>query len=83
MFRAIRYATVTAFLLVIFAFMLGPALQRVITELQSVMSGSSLTSSVIGNTTTFLFIGMPLLLLGGVLVATFFVAVGLRGTSFR
>jgi len=83
MLRMVRFATLTTFLLVLFAFILAPALQTVISELTSVMASSSLTSSVIGNTTTFLFIGMPLLLLGGALVATFFVAVGLRGTSFR
>jgi len=83
MLRMVRFATVTTFILVLFAFVLGPALQRVISELTGVMSSSSLTSSVIGNTTTFLFIGMPLLLLGGALVAAFFVAVGIRGTSFR
>jgi len=82
MFRMVRFATVTTFLLVLFAFVLGPALQTVINELTAVMASSSLTSSVIGNTTTFLFIGMPLLLLGGALVAAFFVAVGLSGTSF-
>jgi hypothetical protein len=79
----IRYATVTMFLLVLFGFVLAPALQTVITELTSVMASSALTTSVIGRTTTFLFIGLPLLLLGGALVAAFFVAVGLRGTSFR
>jgi len=83
MLRMVRFATVTTFLLVLFAFVLAPPLQSVISELQAAFNSSGLTGSVIGRTTSFLFIGMPLLLLGGALVAAFFVAVGIRGTSFR
>lgn len=83
MFRVIKYVLTMAFILVVFATTLAPALQRVITTLQSVMVSNDSTSTVISNTETFLFIGMPLLFIGGALVLAFFVAVGLRGTSFR
>lgn len=83
MLRAIRLVTVMAFTLVVFATTLGPALQRVITEMQSVMVTNNQTSSVIGDTTTVLFIGMPLLFIGGIVLVVFLIAVGIRGTSFQ
>lgn len=83
MFRVIKYVLTTSFILVVFATTLGPALQRVITELQTVMVSNGQTDSVIGSTETVLFLGMPLLFIGGAVVLAFFVAVGIRGTSFR
>lgn len=83
MLRPIRYIVVVGFMLVIFATTLAPALSRVISTLQDVFISTEMTGSVIGNTTTFLFIGMPLLFIGGAILVAFFVAVGIRGTSYR
>jgi len=83
MLRMIRFVLVTTLLLLIYAFVLAPPLQTTISELQKAFDSSGLTGTVIGRTTAFMFIGLPLLLLGGALLVAFFVAVGLRGTSFR
>jgi len=83
MLGPIRYIIVVGFMMVIFATTLAPALSRVISTLQNVFITTEMTSGVIGNTTTFLFIGMPLLFVSGAILVGFFVAVGLRGTSFR
>jgi hypothetical protein len=82
MFRVLRYLIVLATTLAIFATTLAPALQTVVTELTSVMSTNEFTSGVVGNTTTVLFVGMPLLFAGGAVVLAFLIAVGIRGSSF-
>jgi len=81
MFSTIRFVIATVFFLVIFAYVLAPALSQVTDALQGLMISDGAATGVIGSMETVLFLGMPLVMLGGVLVIGFVVGTGLRGTS--
>jgi hypothetical protein len=81
MFGTIRFVIATVFFLVIFAYALAPALSQVTNALQAAMISDGAATGVIGSMETALFLGMPLVMLGGVLLIGFVVATGLRGTS--
>jgi hypothetical protein len=79
MFKTIRLTVAMMVFLVIYAFVIAPALQDFIGSIKPFTGGA--IGGVIGSTQTALFLGMPLLLLGGTLVLLFLVASGLRGSS--
>lgn len=81
MFSTIRFVIATVFFLVIFAYVLAPALSQVTDALQGLMISDGAATGVIGSMETVLFLGMPLVMLGGVLLIGFVAATGLRGTS--
>lgn len=81
MFSTIRFVIGTVFFLVIFGYALAPALSQVTDALQGLMISDGAATGVIGRMETVLFLGMPLVMLAGVMVIGFVVATGLRGTS--
>lgn len=85
MFRAIKVLVGMVFTLVVFAGILAPALNDAISEMASVMPASSAAgiSGAFGLTKTVLFLGMPLMFLGGIVLVVGLISVGIRGTSFK
>jgi len=81
MIRTIRLIVGMVAFLVIYAFIIAPALQQFIAAVEPFSGGA--ISGVFGPTKTALFLAMPLLLLGGILVLGFVIATGLRGTSLN
>jgi hypothetical protein len=79
MLRAMAFLVSTVFFLVIYTQLVAPALETVSTSVQSV-SAPGISFDLID---TALFVGLPLILLGGTIVVMFVVATGLRGTSLR
>jgi len=77
MLRAIGFLTSMTFFVVIYAFILAPALEIVSNSLQA----ASAPGISFANIDTVLFVGMPLGLLGGMILVVFVIATGLRGTS--
>jgi hypothetical protein len=67
------------FYLVIYVTILAPAIEQVSKSIQAV-SSPGVPFDLID---TALFVGFPLILLGGTLIVMFVVATGLRGTSLR
>jgi len=79
MLRAMVFLITITFFLVIYTTIVAPALEMVSTSVQSV-SAPGISFDLID---TALFVGLPLILLGGTIVVLFVVATGLRGTSLR
>jgi hypothetical protein len=82
MIRTIRLIVSMLAFLVIFAFVIAPALAQFVDAINPFLGGS-IGSGVVNDTETALFLGMPLLLLGGILLLGFVIAAGLRGTFTR
>jgi len=76
--RTIRLVVAMVAFLVIYAFVVAPALATFFDAIRPFLGGA--IGGTVGRTETVLFLGMPLLLLGGIIVLAFVVAVGLRGT---
>ena len=81
MLSTIRFVVVTTLFLVLFGVVLAPALNTVSDNVEGSMESSGQLVGLIAEVETALFLGMPLLLLGGILLVGFVVASGLRGTS--
>jgi len=81
MLSTIRFVVATTLFLVLFGFVLAPALNTVSDNIEGSMETSGPLVGLIADVETALFLGMPLLLLGGILLVGFVVASGLRGTS--
>lgn len=78
----IKFLTVMLFFLVLMVTVLLPVIEqiaRTVVPLQP--SGALAITGVIETTLTAVFVGMPLVLLGGVILVSFVIAGGLRGTS--
>jgi hypothetical protein len=79
MLRAMAFLISTVFFLVIYTQIVAPAIEQVSNSVQSV-SAPGISFQLID---TALFVGLPLVLLGGTIVVMFVIATGLRGTSLR
>ena len=79
MLRAMAFLVSTVFFLAIYVTVVAPAIEQVSNSVQAV-SAPGISFSMID---TALFVGLPLILLGGTIVVLFVVATGLRGTSLR
>jgi hypothetical protein len=77
MLRAIAFLITMVFFLVIYAFVLAPALEIVSSSVQAASQPGIPFASI----DTVLFVGLPLILLGGVILVVFVIATGIRGTS--
>jgi hypothetical protein len=77
MLRAIAFLISMLFFLVIYAFVLAPALEIVSNSLQA----ASAPGIPFASFNTALFVGLPLILMGGIILVVFVIATGIRGTS--
>lgn len=83
MFRATKLLVGMVFFLVVYAGVLVPALQRVSSSISGMTPTGGVDPGIIGTTETVLFLGLPLLFLGGIILVVALIAVGIRGTSFN
>jgi hypothetical protein len=83
MFRATRLLVAMVFFLVVYVGVVAPALERVSSQLSGLTPNAGVDPGVIGTTETVIFLGMPLLFLGGIILLVALIAVGIRGTSFN
>jgi len=90
MFRTlanVKFLTVMVFFLVLMVTVLLPVIEQIaatVVPLQPSGENANLAitiTGVIDTTLTAVFVGMPLVLLGGVILISFVIAGGLRGTS--
>jgi len=79
MLRAMAFLVSMVFFLTIYITIVAPAIEQVSIAVQAT-SAPGISFSMID---TALFVGMPLVLLGGIILVLFVVATGLRGTSLR
>jgi len=77
MLRAMGYMVTIVFFLSVYVTVLAPALEQVSSAIQA-ESAPGIPFALFD---TALFVGLPLVLLGGTLVLMFVIATGLRGTS--
>ena len=81
----IKFLTVMVFFLVLMVTVLLPVIEQIantVVPLQPSGDGVTLAiTGVIDTTLTAVFVGMPLVLPGGVILVSFVIAGGLRGTS--
>jgi hypothetical protein len=77
MLRAMGYMVTIVFFLSVYVTVLAPAIEQVSSAIQA----ESAPGISFGLIDTALFVGLPLILLGGTLVLMFVIATGLRGTS--
>jgi hypothetical protein len=83
MFRAVKLLVGMVFFLVVYVGVVAPGLQRVSSSISGLTPNAGVDPGVIGTTETVLFLGMPLLFLGGIILVVALIAVGIRGTSFN
>ena len=83
MLPLIRYMFVTIIFLIIYITIVAPPLAAVTDRLSSANPSDGVVTGVIGNLETVIFVGLPLLLLAGIILIGFIFAVGIRGTSVR
>ena len=84
MLPLIRYMFVTIVFLIIYITVVAPPLAAVTNRLSIVNDPSGgVSTSVIGNLETVIFVGLPLILLAGIIIIGFIFAFGIRGTSVR
>lgn len=81
MLRTLRFVVAMVFFLVVFVGVIAPALSQFSSAMEGAMISDGALTGVIATTETVLFLGMPLVMLGGVILIGFVVASGLRGTS--
>jgi len=81
MIRMMRLLVGMVAFLVIYGFVIAPSLETAFTAMSPFFQGA-IGISVVENTQTVLYLGLPLIMLGGIIVVSFVIAVGLRGTSF-
>jgi hypothetical protein len=81
----IKFLTVMVFFLVLMVTVLLPVIEQIAaTVIPLQPSGESVNlaiTGVIDTTLTAVFVGMPLVFLGGIILVSFVIAGGLRGTS--
>jgi hypothetical protein len=84
MLPLIRYMFVTIVFLIIYITVVAPPLAAVTDRLSIANDPSGgVSTSVIGNLETVIFVGLPLILLAGIIIIGFIFAFGIRGTSVR
>jgi hypothetical protein len=83
MLPLIRYMFVTIIFLIIYITIVAPPLAAVTDRLSAANPSDGVVTGVIGNLETVIFVGLPLLLLAGIILIGFIFAVGIRGTSIR
>jgi len=82
MLGTVRFLMAMIIFLIIYITLLAPALDTAVTAL----AGQHPENAAFGGyaaVETALFVGMPLVMVGGIILVGFIVAFGLRGTSFR
>jgi hypothetical protein len=81
----IKFLTVMVFFLVLMVTVLLPVIEQIastVVPLQPSGENANLAiTGVIDSTLTAVFVGMPLVFLGGIILVSFVIAGGLRGTS--
>jgi hypothetical protein len=81
----IKFLTVMVFFLVLMVTVLLPVIEQIaatVIPLQPSGESTNLAiTGVIDSTLTAVFVGMPLVFLGGIILVSFVIAGGLRGTS--
>jgi hypothetical protein len=83
MLPLIRYMFVTILFLIVYITIVAPPLAAVTDRLSGANGSGGAVTGVIGDLETVIFVGMPLILLAGIILIGFIFAVGIRGTSFR
>ena len=82
MLPLIRYMFVTILFLLVYIPIVAPPLAAVTDRLSSANPGGVATG-VIGDLETVIFVGLPLVLLAGIIIFGFLFAVGIRWTLVR
>lgn len=83
MLPLIRYMFVTIIFLIIYITIVAPPLANLTDAISIANEGNTVAEGVIGNMETVIYIGMPLVLLAGIILIGFIFAFGIRGTSVR
>jgi len=83
MLPLIRYMFVTIIFLIIYITIVAPPLAAVTDRISAANPSNGVVTGVIGDLETVIFVGLPLLLLAGIILIGFIFAVGIRGTSLR
>lgn len=83
MLPLIQYMFVTIIFLIIYITIVAPPLANLTGAISTANEGNTVAEGVIGNMETVIYIGMPLVLLAGVILIGFIFAFGIRGTSVR
>ena len=81
MLGTIRYVIAILVFLGIYVTLLAPALSQVTDAIFQVTPSGAVDRSLISTLETVMFVGLPMILMAGVIIIGFVVAVGLRGTS--
>ena len=80
MMRAIQFTIASTFFIIVYLTLLAPGLDLVSNTIQGVDNTGGI--SIYGTLETVLFLGMPLIFIGGIIVVVFAIAAGgRRGTS--
>jgi len=83
MLPLIRYMFVIIIFLIIYIPIVAPPLAAVTDRISAANPSNGVVTGVIGDLETVIFVGLPLLLLAGIILIGFIFAVGIRGTSLR
>jgi len=83
MLPLIRYMFVTILFLIVYITIVAPPLAAVTDRISAANPSNGVVTGVIGDLETVIFVGLPLILLAGIILIGFIFAVGIRGTSFR
>jgi hypothetical protein len=83
MLPLIRYMFVIIIFLIVYITIVAPPLAAVTDRISAANPSGGVVTGVIGNLETVIFVGLPLLLLAGIILIGFIFAVGIRGTSLR
>ena len=83
MLPLIRYMFVTIIFLIIYITIVAPPLAAVTDRISAANPSDGVVTGVIGDLETVIFVGLPLVLLAGIILIGFIFAVGIRGTSLR
>jgi len=83
MLPLIRYMFVTILFLIVYITIVAPPLAAVTDRISAANPSNGVVTGVIGDLETVIFVGLPLLLLAGIILIGFIFAVGIRGTSLR
>jgi len=83
MLPLIRYMFVTIIFLIVYITIVAPPLAAVTDRISVANPSNGVVTGVIGDLETVIFVGLPLVLLAGIILIGFIFAVGIRGTSLR
>jgi len=81
MLQLIRYVFILIIFLIVYVTIVAPPLARVTDRLFEANGSSGAVVGVIGDLETVIFVGLPLVLLAGVVSIGFIFAFAIRGTS--